>query len=319
MAYKRIDSLDVTFADSSARPKLKVKEKREHLNGDKAEKGTGEKRIYCGHDEKRLDDFFCFNEAPEFFIQKDDLIEYFSLVKNDLSKLSRTYGAGKKSIEDLFDKYEDKLNSLDQDRLYLKFSKTYDSQERYYIVLPRKSKQNDIYHNNWDYLRDICIPRVTRLLFIKLNDDNTGQVSIYIKPVYGRIQLPSNARIGQGKFRMKVTQRYPECVVTKANENYILVACHIKGYADCSSIQKYDPYNGFTMTPTIHKLFDLGYITFNDSGMLIFSDAFSDHDKEAFHLKNANIVIDIDEKTKPYLKWHNDHTFIRLSKSIQIK
>lgn len=160
MAYKRIDSLDVTFADSSARPELKVKEKREHLNGDKAEKGTGEKRIYCGHDEKRLDDFFCFNESPTFFIQKDDLIEYFSLVKNDLPKLSKNYGAGKKAMEDLFDEYENKISGLVQDRLYLKFNKTYDSQERYYIVLPRKSKQSNIYHENWDNLRDICVPRV---------------------------------------------------------------------------------------------------------------------------------------------------------------
>lgn len=319
MAFKRIDSLDVTFEDCSARRELKVKEKREHLNGEKAKKGKGEKRIYCGHDEEKLDSFFELDSSPSFFLQKDDLVEYFNMVKNDLLKISKHLGRGSAAMKTLFDEYEKKLNELESDRLYLKFTKTYDNQNRYYIVLPRRCKKNMSYHDSWDYLRDICIPRVSRLLFIKLNDEQSSDTSIYIKPLYSRFQPSSNARTGQGKYRTKVTQRYPECVVTKAREDYILVACHIKGYADCSPEQKYDPFNGLTMTPTIHRLFDLGYITFDEDGKLIFSEAFSDYDKEKFHLTDVDIRIDIAEETKPYLKWHNDNTFIKLSKSIVIQ
>ena len=88
MEYSRVDSLDVTFADSSARKELKVNERRVHLNGSKAKKGVGEKRIYCGHDQAKLDAFFGLDNAPIFFLQKDDLEEYFKLIKDDLLRLS---------------------------------------------------------------------------------------------------------------------------------------------------------------------------------------------------------------------------------------
>jgi len=320
MAYSRVDSLDVTFADSFARKELKVNERRVHLNGRKAKKGVGEKRIYCGHDQAKLDVFFGLDNNPIFFLQKDDLEEYFKQIKDDLRRLSRFLNIRASFLASIFDEYEKKLNALDKDRLFLRFVKKYDSQNRYYIVLPRRSETTMEYHDNWSFLRDVCIPRVSRLLFIKLFDEESNQTTIYIKPVYGRFNSTVSAsRTGQNRFRSMVTLRYPECVVTSANEDKLLVACHIKGYADCDSNEKYDPFNGFTMTPTIHKLFDLGYLTFSENGKLIFSDAFSKHDKEAFHLSNAEIVINIDEKTKPYLKWHNEYTFINLSKSIRIK
>jgi len=320
MEYSRVDSLDVTFADSFARKELKVNERRIHLNGRKAKKGVGEKRIYCGHDQAKLDMFFGLDNAPVFFLQKDDLEEYFKLIKDDLLRLSKFLKIRSSTLSSIFEEYEKKLNALDKDKLFLRFVKKYDSQNRYYIVLPRRNKATLEYHENWSYLRDVCIPRVSRLLFIKLYDEESNQTTIYIKPVYGRFSsTPSSARTGQNRFRSEVTLRYPECVVTSANEDKLLVACHIKGYADCEANEKFDPFNGFTMTPTIHKLFDLGYLTFNENGKIMFSDAFNKHDKEAFHLTNSEIVIDIDEKTQPYLKWHNEHTFINLSKSIHIK
>lgn len=65
---KRIDSFDITYADSFARKELKVREYRVHKDGRTAEKGIGEKRMYIGHDEKALDDFFTFDKLKGFFI-----------------------------------------------------------------------------------------------------------------------------------------------------------------------------------------------------------------------------------------------------------
>lgn len=48
MEYSRVDSLDVTFADSFARKELKVNERRVHLNGSKAKKELAKKGFIVG-------------------------------------------------------------------------------------------------------------------------------------------------------------------------------------------------------------------------------------------------------------------------------
>ena len=323
MAYQRIDSLDVTFEDCCARQELKVKEKRVHTNGKKARKGVGEKRIYIGHDKSLLDAFFEFESEPQFFLQKDDLEEYSLAIQQELRKPQFHYEAGKE-LGSLWTEYREKLNNLKNSRLELKFSPTYDSQKRYYIVLPRRNKQNLFLHENWSYVRDICLPRVSRLLFIKLRDDTTQQISIYIKPFYsGRkskgVSSLVSRRSGQSKYRDSILEFYKNCVVTGVENRNTLIACHIKGFSDCNQQEKYDKFNGFMMTPTIHTLFDLGYLSFSLDGELILSDFLNDKDRQKLHLaSNETIKVNLREETKSYLKWHNDHTFIRTSSELNL-
>ena len=92
--FKRIDSFDVTFADSFANPDLKVKETRIHKDGQEASKGVGEKRIYCGPDEAALNAFFSFDLEPVFFIQKDDLEEYSKSIEQEFLNPQYNYGEG---------------------------------------------------------------------------------------------------------------------------------------------------------------------------------------------------------------------------------
>ena len=62
----------------------------------------------------------------------------------------------------IFREFRTKLDNLHEDRLFFEFRKTYDKQRRYYLVLlPNENKEN------YNYIRDIALPRVTRLLFIK--------------------------------------------------------------------------------------------------------------------------------------------------------
>lgn len=334
MAYTRIASIDVTFADSFARAELKVCEKRTHLDGKEAKKGVGEKRVYCGYDKTALNEFFGFHKEDDlvtFFIQKDDLVEYFKMTERELKRPSFKYGKGKSTLINIRNEYQEKIDKLDDgDRLEFKFKYTYDSQNRYYLCLPRRSKKTQLWHDNWDYIRDICLPRVSRLLFMKLSD--AGDNIIYIKPYYGsrlttRKVDPSGTyeispRSGQARYRQAIFRHYPSCVVTGAKDQTILAACHIMPYSECkinAPSMKYSEYNGLTMTPTIHKLFDLGYLSFELDGSLMLSDFLSEYDRDRLHLNDDISKLEFDEKTKENLKWHNENIFIHTSKYVKLK
>ena len=333
--FKRIDSFDVAFADSFANPALKVQEIRVHRDGRIAKKGVGEKRIYCGHDEKALKDFFRFDLKPVFFLQKDDLEEYSKSIEEEYLNPNYDYGDGLEPIYNIWKSNSARLKALKEDRLYLEFTYKYDDQNRYYINLPKRCAETIHFHENWDYLREVCLPRVSRLLFVKLIDIETGKLYIYIKPFYGGIitgpkrtedvttkrlqdEKGSTQRKGQEKYREQVFNRYSYCVVTKVTDPNLLIACHIKGYASCNELERYDKFNGFTMTPTIHSLFDMGYLTFDTDGKMILSDFFRNNDRRCLNLFGKTIRVPLTKEMIPYLQWHNEHTFIRTSRGVQI-
>jgi len=333
--FKRIDSFDVTFADSFANPELKVNEVRVHTNGKEAKKGVGEKRIYCGHDEKALDEFFRFDLNPIFFLQKDDLEEYSKAIEPEYLNPQYSYGNGIQATYEIWKRNNIRLSLLKEERLYLEFEHKYDDQNRYYVSLPRRNKETQPLHDNWDYLREVCLPRVSRLLFVKLLDTETGKLYIYIKPFYGGLitgtkksyealaktlkdERGDKVRKGQEKYREQVFNRYSYCVVTHVTDPNLLVACHIKDYAKCNQLEQYDKFNGLTMTPTIHSLFDMGYLTFDENGKMILSDFFRNNDRRCLNLYGKSISIPLTKEMIPYLNWHNEHTFIRTSRGVQI-
>ena len=317
--FRRIDSFDVTFADSFANPELKVNETRIHRDGQEAQKGVGEKRIYCGHDEKALDDFFRFDLHPICFFQKDDLEEYSRSIEPEYLNPQYPYGEGIGATYEIWKRNRERLMRLKEDRLYFELEHTYDDQNRYYVKLPRKNKDTQHWHDNWDYMREVCLPRVSRLLFVKLIDTETGKLYIYIKPFYGGVITGTNkstsvapkplddergtaARIGQEKYREQVFNRYSYCVVTHVTDPNLLVACHIKSYAECNQVEQFDKFNGFTMSPTIHCLFDLGYLTFDSNGKMILSDFFRNNDRRCLNLFGRTISVHLDKEMLPYLQ-----------------
>lgn len=332
--FKRIDSFDVTFADSFANPELKVREVRIRKDGQEAKKGIGEKRIYCGHDEEALNAFFRFDLNPVFFIQKDDIEEYSNSIEQEYLNPQYDYGNGVKDTYEIWKAHHKRISELKEERLYLSFDYKYDNQNRYYIRLPKRNAETRRFHDNWDYLRDICLPRVSRLMFVKLLDTDTGRLHIYIKPYYGRIisgtkksnvavqkqlndERGDKVRKGQDKYREQVFSRYPYCVVTHVTDPNLLTACHIKGYAHCNRTEQFDKFNGLTMTPTIHKLFDLGYLTFDNNGRMILSDFFRNNDRRCLDLLGVR-NIKLDKEMLPYLEWHNENVFIRTSRGVRI-
>jgi hypothetical protein len=79
------------------------------------------------------------------------------------------------------------------------------------------------------------------------------------------------ARLGQGEFRDKLVRFWGGCAVTGCTTVQLLVASHVKPWRDCDASDARDLSNGLLLTPNLDRAFDLGYISFQDTGEILFS------------------------------------------------
>ena len=79
------------------------------------------------------------------------------------------------------------------------------------------------------------------------------------------------ARRGQGLFKQRVMQLENRCRITGVTNPIHLRASHCKPWRDSTNPERLNGENGLLLTPTIDHLFDRGFISFEDSGVLIVS------------------------------------------------
>ena len=79
------------------------------------------------------------------------------------------------------------------------------------------------------------------------------------------------ARRGQGLFKQRVMEIETRCRITGVTNPIHLRASHCKPWRDSNNEERLDGENGLLLTPTIDHLFDRGFISFEDSGVLIVS------------------------------------------------
>lgn len=79
------------------------------------------------------------------------------------------------------------------------------------------------------------------------------------------------ARRGQGLFKQRVMQIEERCRITGVTNPIHLRASHCKPWRDSNNEERLNGENGLLLTPTMDHLFDRGFISFEDSGLLIVS------------------------------------------------
>lgn len=118
-----------------------------------------------------------------------------------------------------------------------------------------------------------------------------------------------NARVNQGRFRDLLLERYNRCCLCGIESPALLIASHIKPWVESEPKEKLDVDNGFLMCPNHDRLFDKGYITFDDDGKIIISEAFTENDR-VFIKVDSRMNIELTESNKKYLKFHREKVFI---------
>ena len=113
-------------------------------------------------------------------------------------------------------------------------------------------------------------------------------------------------RIGQSIFREKLIERNCGCKICGTLPKELLIASHIKPWVESESEEKIDIENGFLLCPNHDYLFDKGFISFNDNGLIIISNLLSDEINMVFNV-NSSLRIEISNENKKYLKYHREN------------
>lgn len=117
------------------------------------------------------------------------------------------------------------------------------------------------------------------------------------------------ARVNQGKFRADLFEKFNgKCAVTGVDTPELLVASHILPWAKANNKQRLDPENGLLLSVHYDKLFDRGFISFDDHGKVIVSDDLKESVRDIFSL-GRDQQIDVTEESKGYLKFHREMVF----------
>jgi hypothetical protein len=111
------------------------------------------------------------------------------------------------------------------------------------------------------------------------------------------------ARRGQGKFRKNVESIESKCRLTQIKDVSFLIASHIKPWRAATNKERIDGNNGLLLSPHVDRLFDKGFISFEDSGELIVSKKLPTNVKKEWFI-NAGNYGSFNANQRKYLQYH---------------
>ena len=118
-------------------------------------------------------------------------------------------------------------------------------------------------------------------------------------------------RVGQVIYRKHLLQYWNgHCALTGISEKSLLKASHAKPWKDCKSAEeRLSVFNGFLLEARFDALFDVGLITFDNTGLLLASETLSFGTKQKLGIVSGMKLRWIREEHLPYLHWHQSHVF----------
>lgn len=122
------------------------------------------------------------------------------------------------------------------------------------------------------------------------------------------IQSMMSIRKGQNKFREKLIDYWNGCSITSSDMIDILVASHIKPWKNSNNQERLDVYNGLLLLPNLDKLFDKGYISFDERGYILISSKVENYEILGI---NNEMIIKIGKEHLPYFEYHRKNIFIK--------
>ena len=140
------------------------------------------------------------------------------------------------------------------------------------------------------------------------------QVTTVHESQFGEPYL-ARARLGQGTFRMLVTDAYHRrCAVTAERSLPALEAAHIKAHAAAGPNRT---QNGLLLRADIHRLFDDGYVTVDPDLRFVVSPRLRDEfeNGRAYYALAGRKLLNLpdrpaDQPGSEFLEWHNSEVYL---------
>ncbi len=113
------------------------------------------------------------------------------------------------------------------------------------------------------------------------------------------------ARLGQGAYRSALMAIWEgRCALTGCDLEPVLVASHAKPWKDSSNAERLDPFNGLLLVASMDRLFDGGFISFDDDGGLLPSPSITDAQFAALGVDRHARLSSLQSRHRPYLAYH---------------
>lgn len=120
-------------------------------------------------------------------------------------------------------------------------------------------------------------------------------------------EVTAKARVGQGKFRQDVMALWSDtCAVTGLDIKMLLTASHILPWQLSNPHQKVDKFNGLALSPNIDKLFDKGFISFDEKGDILIKNSLSTDALKAVGVDKKMAIKNLTKEHLAYLKEHRE-------------
>lgn len=287
----------------------------------KLDKGNGEAKLYVGNESENLRNFFGLKPFNiKCFFKKNELIQFMQELKSEYKFPQQQYRR-KDELPSLFNERMSKIN--DQDEIIW-----FSFKEQDQIAPPRiYGKSNDV---GYKFLRELPLPTLSYLSFIKLESNNQtifhARLLTDFMPLGSRYHPKEDpnkidtlyddqltkikVRRGQADFRKNVLESCPFCPITKVSDDRLLEAAHIKPYSKSSDQEVYDKYNGIAFTPSMHSLYDLGFISIDKDSSLVVSDWISKVTVRNLGITDKlSLPIPEFNKRKEYFEYHQKNIF----------
>lgn len=117
------------------------------------------------------------------------------------------------------------------------------------------------------------------------------------------------ARRGQGLYKQRLIKIEQSCRITGVTDTRMLIASHIKPWRDCNDEEKLDGHNGLLLSPHIDKLFDGGWISFTNSGVIMFAEKELTKVLKQWSISLSQNVGSFTAKQAAYLEYHRRYVF----------
>ena len=118
-------------------------------------------------------------------------------------------------------------------------------------------------------------------------------------------------RVGQDIFRRGLFEYWDgRCAITGLDVPDLLRASHIKPWADCDTdAERLDVFNGLLLAPHFDATFDSGFITIDEDGTVVISDALPSAARPALGLAGSLKLHGLRRAHERYMRWHRSRIF----------
>lgn len=284
-------------------------------------RGHGEAKLYVGQTTDNSTLGFFEDFSGKCVIKKEDLVSYLMDCENEYKNPDQEY-RNKEKMPEIFSQHWNSIETLPEEYLYFNIYRVNVNPPRIYINSQSKA---------YELIREISLPNISYVAILKLK--NEDGLLYYFRPFIEynidslheeeieAIEEDENittseretiikSRVGQGKYREKLLEECPYCPITMVNDERLLIASHIKPWIKSDNFEKTDPKNGFMLTPTYDKLFDRGFISFENDGTMLVSPWISPMNQKRLDIFNGKKIRMLPtEGREEYLFYHRECVF----------